>query len=489
MSPLTHILPEPGRKFNGLLVYLSRPNRYDTANGRLLSGPPGDFLRDVLRRCDYDPEETCYTTEQMYRPPGQMVKRTLLLGATAHKIRGRGDRSASIADVRGWCEFDTITTFDPVDCCDVVDHEHGFNDSDDDDDIDASSTNKDSAPTMRRNYRFWFEADVRKLLCNERRSTYKYLVQRVNSVSLIRWLESQNNTLLFFDIETHPPTNSVQCFSIAAPTGPVLTISLYDYRGSGAPMLPQLFAALARAFTRNTVVGHNITFDLGFLFHFHGVPFSHRLYDTMLAQHRCFPEAEKSLAHTMSYWLNVSAHKSVAHTFTPYNISQQNTLLEYNSCDVLVLREIYAAQQAYAATDSGLQASIEQVNAVAYDYLLAGLTGITINNIALHNRKRELAATLEQLTRVMRILVGEAEFNPGSGQQISVWLYDGLNYVVFDRTETGAPKTDIQTLYKQLLKHPDNVALRVLLMYKKLAKDAGMLDFKPYYINEERRAV
>lgn len=489
MSPLTHILPEPGRRFNGLVVYLSRPNRYDITNSRLLSGPPGDFLRDTLRRCEYDPAETVFTTEQMYLPPGQIVKHMLLLGSTAHRVRGRSNRDASVADARGWVEHNTTTTFDPVDCCDIVDHEHGFAGDDDDDDDDAGGTNKDSAPTMRRNYRFWFEADVRKLLCNERRITYKHLNQRINSMGLIKWLNAQSNTLLFFDIETHPPTNSVQCFSIAARTGPVYTISIYDYRGSSAPMLPQLFAALAKAFSRNTVVGHNITFDLGFLFHFHGVPFSHRLYDTMLAQHRCFPEAEKSLAHTMSYWLNVPAHKAVAHTFTPWNISQQNALLDYNACDVMVLREIHAAQLSYAAYDQGLLDSITQVNTVAADYLLAGLTGITINNIALHNRKRELDATLTQLTRVMRILVGEDSFNPGSGQQISVWLYDGLNYAILDRTESGAPKTDIKTLYKQLIKHPENVALRVLLLYKKLAKDAGMLDFKPYYINEERRAV
>lgn len=487
-------LPPKG-KHNGVLVFIDRPNRYDIANNCLLAGPPGMFLRETLRDCNVDPD-LCYFTTDLYINPakvGIVPTKILLLGHEAAARSLYGNPSDSLNNLRGIVgktpsRAEVISSYEPVDCTDVVDHESALFDSDDeDDDGDSGSNNKDSAPTARRNYRFWLRSDVRKLLLNERRRNYKYdAITNYTTRQIINWLDSQRDTFLYFDIETHPPTDTVQCFSIAAINGPAIQVPCYDYRTYARHHLPQLFAALVRAFTRNVIVGHNISFDLGFLFHFHGVPFGHRLYDTMLAHHRCFPEAEKSLGHAMSYWVNVDNHKNDAGTFCPYNHQQYQTLLDYNTRDVLVLREIHLEQCAYSRNDPGLTRSITQANTVQFDYLVAGLRGINIDNAERKKKVTALTSVLTDYTRVLKILTGMNDFNPSSGQQIGRWLYEGLGYPIIEKTETGAGKTDIKTLYKLLQKFPNNVALKVLLKYKAEDKVLSMLGFEDYYVNEER---
>jgi len=479
------------KNHNGIVVYYDRPNRYDITNGYLMAGPPGDFLRETIRDCGIDPAECLYTTDLQLNPAihGYKVLYELYLGQTAHACRAV-NRFHSLNDVRGEVYLtngvQSVSSYEPIDCTDIVDHESRMFDDEEDDDADSGSNNKDSSPTARRNYRFWLRSDIRKLLLKERRRSYHYNVQTPSSNSLIPWLNSLNDTVIFFDIETHPPTDTVQCFAIGEYVGPVYSVPCYDYNGLARHHLPRLFAALAKAFTRNIVVGHNISFDLAFLFHFHGVPFGHRLYDTMLAHHRCFPEAEKSLGHAVSYWINSTNHKGDAGTFTPHNSSQFNTLLEYNARDVLVLREIYIAQHQHFAKDKGLEKSVTQANAVQYDYLVAGLRGIVVDNNTRRDKVKALTAELTQLTRVFRILVGDDTINPSSGQQLGRWLYEGLGYPVLDKTDTGAGKTDIKTLYKLLQKFPQNVALKVLLIYKAQDKVLSMLGFEDYYVNESR---
>jgi len=489
------ILPAFNRKHNGITIYLST-NRYDVANDTLLAGPPGSFLRDTLRENDIDPDECIYTTDRCFsKVPWLPGDKHIMLG-TEMKNRNVFNKVTPINDIRGYIStegaVETLVTYAPVDCTDVVDHEPDSINGDDDDEDDGGSTNKDSAPTMRSNYRFWFKADMAKLLRKERRGVYGQFNPRRNlsTHQVCEWLKAQRDTYLYFDIETHPPTNTVQCFTIANETDPPIAVPIYDHRGTTNHDLPKLFAGLAKAMSRNTVIGHNIGFDLGFLFHYHGVPYSHRIFDTMVTHHRCFPEAEKSLAHAISYWVNIRSHKGDAGTFTPYNSGQFNTLLDYNIKDVLVLREIVKAQRERMAGDTGLRDSVNEAMACIEPYLTAGFTGFEIDTRELKAKQAKLGKDLSQYTRAMRILTGRDDFNPASNKHIQEWLFEGgLAYPIIEQTSTGAPSTDIKTLYRLLIKFPQNVAMKLLLMFKEQAKVEGMLGFEPYWINEQRRGV
>jgi len=491
MNPL--VLPSNPANFNGYVFYFSRPNRYATANNDLLAGPAGDFLKDTIRSCGVDPAGCIFTSDLTYSRHTDHNYSAIYLGTEALVRQQRipaGDFTKTRGLVSPRHNGEWITTFDPIDCVEVVSHEHYGNDDDDldDEDPDTGTSYKDSAPTSRSNYRFWFKSDLRKLLCKERRLSSKYAVDHgFNTEYLVKWLNSQTDQILFFDIETHPPTNSVQCFSIATATSKILMVPCYDHRGTASLDLPRVFSALARCFSKNTICGHNIMFDLGFLFHFHGVPFGQRMIDTMLIHHRCFPESEKSLSHAISYWINKHNHKDEAGTFTPYNHKQFFDLQWYNANDVGVLRDILVSQMEYVNKDPGLMASVADANSAIYPYLLASVTGMELSLKTVRDKQSGLAKQLTDLKRVLACLTGREDFNPASNKHIQEWLFDGgLGYPVLEKTATEAPATDMATLYRLIIKFPSNVALKLLIMFKELAKVDGMLGFEQYYVNESR---
>lgn len=473
-----------------IIVYL-QPNRYDTANGKLLSGPPGDWLQYNLRKNNIDPGACTFTTDPDFNK--YAVATRIALGDYMQRQLTPATH-LTLNEDRGYIHTTPsgplISTFAAVDCCEVMSHEPEAFDNDDDDGEESAATNKDSAPTRRSNYRFWFGADFEKLLSRPPRAsaTYTFNVVRHASLStLCNVLNGLTNELLLIDIETHPPTNTVQCLSfMAGLRPPVYSVPIYGTRGQSFFHVPTFFAALVRAFQRNTVVGHNISFDTGFLFHYHGVPYGPRMIDTMLNHHRAFPEAEKSLAHTMSYWINAPYHKDSAGTFTPYNTAQYDTLLDYNARDVLALGPVLRSQMKRGLTDEGYRLSCKQVSDCIEPYLTATFTGFSVNNEKHRQAMKKAEDASDDLERVIRILVGHPEFNPASSQQVGKWLYEGLGYAPPELTDTGAGKTDMKCLYQLLLKYPANVALKLLISYKELSKQVSMLGYTPYYINEGR---
>ena len=207
--------------------------------------------------------------------------------------------------------------------------------------------------------------------------------------------------------------------------------------------------------------------------------------DTMLQQHRCFPEAEKSLAHAMSYWLNVESHKGDG-IFHCHTWAQYSQLLQYNAKDVAVTRAIYLAQREHAARTPGLQDSFDQVNDSIYDYMMESVTGYQVDVTKQKTSKDTIRLRVAQLIRAFRILVGSAEFNPASNKQVSEWLYTGLSYAPPTKTESGAASVDAKSLLLLTAKYPENVALRLLLMIRDLEKTLSMLEFTPYYQPESR---
>jgi DNA polymerase I-like protein with 3'-5' exonuclease and polymerase domains len=306
------------------------------------------------------------------------------------------------------------------------------------------------------------------------------LNQRILSASECAAIfNSISGTTIYFDIETHPATDTVQCFSFNTPDSPTYTYLVYDYRGNVNGNAAAVFAAWARAQRRNTVVIHNACFDLPFLAHYHGVPFGADVEDTMLMWHRAFPEAEKSLGHVISALLNEPFHKGTA-TFNPHNYAQQQALLTYNAKDVHTLRAIHRELHALAASNDGLRSSFAQVNSSIAPYLFAGLRGFELNTNKQRAHVAALRARVDQLTRVFRTLTGMADVNPNSAPQLAEWLIDGLGYKVLATTDGGAPSMDAKTIYQYLLLYPNNVALKVLLAIKKQAKQLQMLGFEPF---------
>ena len=464
---------------NDTLLVLPKPSRFDTANNGVLVGPARELVDATLGAGTYD---IIYAPD-FKREYGQ-YKYVILTG---QESLDKFIPCKTLTSARGFIyhlgDTKLVATFWPQDCVDLKDYE---SDIDEEDDTAAGSTGKDDAPTQRANYRFWFQRDCAKL----RSPAPGVLAHTYNLWGNDRAAELLRGTrgaTIYFDIETHPDTDTLQCLSFAIDDGPVITCVVYDYRGQLVPGSVALVAALARAFANNKFVIHNCGFDLLFLALFHGVPFGRDIEDTMLMHHRIWPEAEKSLAHCISLYTNEPYHKSEGGTWNPRNAAQQDRLLRYNSKDVTTLRGVHRAQWRYirGTMDPGLEASVVQVNRSIYPYLYTSLHGTPVNGakVLAYKRARKFAA--EQYERVVCTLAGYT-LNPGSPQQLVEYFITGLFYPVLAKTESGAASVDEATLYKYLAKFK-NPIIRAILKYKRAKKVAGELGFA-YWISPKGRA-
>ena len=502
------------------LLVLPKPSRFDIANNGVLMGPARELVDATLGDDTYDiiyaPEFNLEYDTSSQRPsviqqsgnagspkPMGRVGRTSQTTITESPSRNAAssydyiiltgqeslDRfipGKTLTSARGFIYHlgasKLVATFWPQDCVDLKDYESAL---DEEDDQAAGSTGKDDAPTQRANYRFWFQRDLAKL----RSPAPRMLVHDYHLCTngeAARILGAAVAQTIYLDIETHPDTDTLQCFSFAVGDGPVITCSIYDYRGQLVPGSLQLIAALCRSLATNKVVIHNCGFDLLFLALFHGIPFGQDIEDTMLIHHRIWPEAEKSLAHCISLYTNEPYHKSEGGTWNPRNAVQQDRLLRYNSKDVATLRAVHRAQWDYirATGDQGLHNSVVQVNRSIYPYLYTSLHGTPVNGalVVAYKRARQFAA--DQYARIVTTLAGYP-MNPGSPQQLVEYFVTGLAYPVLAKTPAGLPSVDEATLYKYLSKYK-NPIIRAILKYKRARKVAGELGFA-YWISPKGR--
>lgn len=455
---------------NSTLVVLPRPSRFDNANSAILAGPARQLVDETLGPDQYD---VCYAEDW-----NQNSQHTHVI-LTGQASLDRFVPNKTLSSTRGFVWHvggrKLVATFWPQDCTDLRDYENS-----EEDEVDDTSTAKDDAPTARRNYRFWFRHDCEKLF-NTPSARYTHNYNRVAPADGALILQSAQRSVLYFDSETHPETDTLQCFSFAINDGPVYTCGVYDWTGRLLPGAVEAVAALARAFSRNKVVAHNIFFDLGFLALFHGIPFGEDLEDTMLIGHRIWPEAEKSLAHMISLYINEPYHKSEGGTWHPRNFQQLDQLLRYNAKDVHTLREVYLAQQAYVEASplrDCLSRSVRQVNESIFPYLYTSLHGLPVNAAKVLQYRQDRQQTFAQWQRIVATLAGY-DLNPGSPQQVGAYFVEGLGYPILEKTDSGAPAMGEGIMYKYLLKFK-NPIIRAMLRYKRARKVAGELGFKPW---------
>lgn len=459
MAPSPELSQKPFIQF-----ILGFASRYDRANPGEFIGPPRDFIEETLRDFELEEYDTCWASAPRINPRATHI---VLCGDAAARLANVSLNNRGLIVL--YHNLPTVYTFHPLDCIDIQDYE---SDDDTDDADDAAGDSKDAAPTRRPNFRFWFRADVAKLLA-PRRAVPPFINHAIDIASLPL---PNPESYLYLDIETHPSSSTIQCLSIALDNGPVYSQTVYNYRGDLVCAGARLARWLVRAFARATVVAHNAAFDTMFLAHYHGIRPPNRIHDTMLMWHRLFPEADKSIAHVISYFTNEPYHKDQSGTFYPRNVHQQNQLLRYNARDVYTLRLIHRAMLAR------WNPSMEQVTTSQPDYLFAGYRGFSLAHARREWHKQNLASQMAGFERILRILTGRADLNPRSNKQIGEYLYDsaaGLAYECRSRTDSGAPAVDTATIYKLLIAHPRNIALTTLLHYRKVSKQLSMLDFEP----------
>lgn len=456
---------KPTIKYSGLTVVLAKPSRFD--RNELLSGYAGKYFSNALRSI---PRQSCDIRESLDGGFLPETKTVLLLGQESLDLLRK---DTSIYEQRG-CPWTTdnkifVATIAPQD---AVDRQVYFSAKD----AEPSLVGDDKAThgkTRRTNFRFWAARDIQKAVNYLKEPpevinpSYKLWP---NSSDVINILTNTKGQDLFFDIETNRQLE-MTCFGFSfnekeAWCVPMVVDTEYSYDDTH-----KILRALAIAFRDNTVVIHNALFDLFVTTARYGLPTPIKIYDTMLAHHRCFPEVEKSLGHCLSLYTDQPYHKNEG-VFEPRNHAQREQLYKYNAKDVISLALLKPRIDAVAKNFSAVE-SIKQANSMIRPYLTATLFGINydvekLKAVIEHNQRYQ-----KQVARMLELMTGQ-EFNPNSPKQVSHYLYNHLRL-----PKPNKDLTNEKTLIQLQLKHKVP-AIAAILRYRSTAKENGQLKFPPY---------
>lgn len=446
----------------------------------------------------------------------------LLLGAAAmHEWCPKDTGNNTLNEMRGSPLYvgniPAIASFFPQDCTDIKAYEQEFNElskeyeddeeADDGEDGDEGDV-KRLSNTKRSNYALWLKCDIEKckklLLSSD--TLPKWVVELEPEYRIyppadevINVLLKHKNEYLEFDIETDYENQTILCFSFTFTNLTEKTVTIYsvpvinaDYKWAYSA-LAFIIKALVIAIRDNILVAHNgAAFDfmvLGYKYHIPVV----RTYDTMIAQHRIYPDVEKSLGHCTSMWTNQRFHKDTDSQayFTHEHMMQK---LKYCGKDVFTMWLIHKAQREFAKTIPGMQESIQCAMDSIRPYITCMIQGIRYDEKKLKEICNENDRLMQQYIRIINILIGplgmlsckkavkgKAKAFPGSNTQCVDYFHDQLGYGIVTRSpKTQKPSLGKKNMFKLALKNPENPVIMFTLLYRQVAKEYGSLKFNPW---------
>jgi hypothetical protein len=475
----------PTTTYSGLTIILDEPSRFDLDTGHLLSHPAGDWMdRECFAGSRYSVANsdirTCDNTDNLL----DNTKAVILMGAkAAAKFGASCDPPGYLGIAMG---KPALPVFYAQDCCDYKNMRRTPEEKTSDEKTITDRETKEKSPTDRENYRFWTKWHIRKFIKSLEVSRSELgtseSIQPIyypNLNEVIHLLSLTTNSTLYLDIETSRRHRTLSCIGFATQESfpKVYVVPVYLYNGQLAyAKFYEFYKSLSLALSRNTVVIHNAMFDLTVLCGFFHMCYPKSVYDTMAAHHRCFLEAEKSLAHAISAWTWEPNHKDC--NTEVFSQADEHNLWKYNAKDVYVLKLIKDAQFDYIIRSSyseGIAASVDQVNKSIIPFLDTSLTGLGINMLKLANTSAVLERHKTLYAKVASILVGST-FNPGSSKQCAAYFHTKLGYETVEKsTKTGEASLGAKQLYQLQLKYP-NPLIPVILKYRTAAKDASMLE-------------
>jgi len=493
-----HHRQPPTKEYKGLTIILRNPSRFDLIARRLLANHAGDIVEQHLATQFMSLANCDVRTLAEYKQDPHHLPNThclLLLGESG--LLDEFGVGFSLGECRGAVLRKAapyiVASYLPQDTLDRQDYEGRknplaekcFDFTDDTQPVDEKTNH---GRTSRSNQSFWLEFDVKKAarIANTLRagsslnqidaSSFQIYPKISLAIDLLMRVKGAD---LCVDIETDSARN-ITCLGFMFAGHPVYVVPFtrYDYTPAyRVRELCRFVQSLAVAMRDNVVVAHNASYDLLVLAMGYNIPFGRRVYDTMLAQHRCFPEVEKSLGHCCSLWLDEPYHKNDG-VFMPNNVAQEKMLWMYNAKDVATTYAVKKAIDVYAPTQQGLVESIAQTQSQVPAYLTCSLHGMRYSLSALETIRDHNVALIAQYLRVLRILVGH-DLLPTSPKQVAKYLFDELGYSPISRGKAG-PKADSKSMLQLRLKHPDNAVITLVLACRSLRKELGTLKFLPW---------
>jgi hypothetical protein len=509
---------KPTQSYSGITVIMSNPSRFDT---QYLLGAGGGRLFDEFI-APFNRYQIDIRLKEDLSPLVEGTKVILLLGESAARMWIR-EPEAILGQVRGsifsydgrftgqiGMNVPMIPTFFPQDAADPKDYETEFNrqiggESGEGEDEEDANPKSRHGKTARRNYRFWIKMDTRKLLQILQSGIPKRLFEpvyhiRPASETIIKKLTECRGGLLFIDIETFVPSCDIQCVGFSFNDEPdIYVFPLFDWDLSWAYTAnPLLLRALAISFKYNTVVAHNgAGFDFPVFSWKYHIPFV-KCIDTMIMQHRCYSDIEKSLGHMVSLWTYELFHKDEkSGWWTP---QQCKDTMQYCGKDVYTMKLSYYAMLEYAKTIPGLTELWDISNRAIVPYMTTMLQGIRYNDEHRKAVMHENDRLMMQYNRMLKILVGEHNLVAlkgkgksslaASNKQCVEYFHVMLGYKVVGKGKVKLDGTKGASLEKKnLLKlrlQYDNPVIDIIMAYRECAKESGSLKFQPWNFSDRK---
>lgn len=498
---------KPKLTYKGLTVIMANGSRFDRAE--LLSATGGFFFRNECLRPHLNIMQCEVRTrdEKAEFLPG--TKAILMLGIDTFKQffpqsdHSLGEIRGSVFEIQG---IPAIASYLPQDCIDVKDYESEHNEllanksyDEPESIIKESNEKRRHGRTARSNWRFWLKKDTEKAIRillnggsipqNDRFFEPKYILYP-KAIEVIQELRSSVGRELFLDIETDEQLG-LKCFGYSLGGERISVVPVFDYAYKRAyPEIHEILRALSLAMCNNTVVSHNgSAFDWPVLAWKYNLLLGNSFYDTMLAQHRVFPDIEKSLGHCTSLWTYEPFHKDEG-SMSYGSADDMRQLMAYCGKDVYTMMLIKRAIDDYAKTVPGLTDSITQVMQSIPAYLTMSLQGIHYKQSILDETFKENDELMMKYNEFIAYLIGKDALNilhkksktsvPGSNAKCCAYFHDMLGYKVVARSpKTKQPSLAKKALYKLRLQY-DNPVIDIALKYRELAKESGSLKFTPW---------
>lgn len=503
---------KPKLQYNGLTIVLSNPSRLDKVD--LLSGTAGYFFNERCLRPDFNRFQCDIRVKEDRSELLPNTKAVMLLGEAAAQ-NWLGNTDNTLNEIRGSPYIINgiphIASYFPQNCVDFKDYESSHNPLSEnylDPDYQASSDDEDESAndkrrhgvTSWRNYGFWLWKDtekVKRIMLGGGMPVVKdpdYVIYP-RSEELINLLLTTKGEHFYFDMENDVNLN-MTCFSFAFNNYQdkvyVAPCLLPDYSWAYSS-LPEIYRALAIAIRDNITVAHNgCNWDFFVLAYKYCIAIG-KVYDTLVAQHRCFPEQEKSLGHCTSLWTWEQFHKDEGDV--PYsNMDNARRTWAYCGKDVFTMALVKAAQDVYSKRIPGLAASIAQANASIKPYLTTQLLGMRYDQKALDDMMTENDKKMNHYLRWIDHLVGPENLKvirgkgkssmPSSPPQCVRYFHDLLGYPVIGKGKerkdgTKAPSLGAKNMFKLRLKHA-NPVIDIIIAYRETGKESGALKFTPW---------
>lgn len=483
---------------------LSNPNRHE--KHKLLEGTGGYFFMDECLRPDLNAFQCDIRMVDDPRPLLPNTKSILLLGQRAFHLHTK--REESLDEARGSPYvidgIPCIASFNYQDAVDIKDYESKHNKELQDIEEDEFQSegedfieDKSRVQTARSNYRFWLKKDTKKaisILENDGRipaPSFNPVYHIYPSAQIvIDELRRNVGQDLYIDIETDLDTLDMRCFGFNFGNSNniyVVPVLDTDYK-LAYEQIPQIFKALIKAFSCNTIVAHNgAVFDFFIFGYKYRIPVGRSLYDTLIANHRIYPTVEKSLGHCISLWTYLPYHKNEG-SYSYATNSQAEQLWNYCGKDIYGMRLVKEAQLKYASSDPGLMASINQAMKSIRPYLTMSLLGMKFDD---EERKAWIDNSdrlAMQYQRIIQILTGPKVPMLISNKKCVSYFHEMLGYNIVKRTATSAASLSADALLKLKLKH-ENPVIDFLIKYREKLKESGTLNFKVWMPNENNQTT